>query len=49
MALCIENNAELLGVETVLAEAMSRRSEDNCFRSTFPRKRDALPSQDDCD
>ncbi len=49
MALRIENNAELLGVETALAEAMSRRSQGNCSRSSSPRKREASPSQDDRD
>jgi hypothetical protein len=49
MALRIENNAELLGAETALAKAMSRRSQGDCSRSTSRRKREASPSQDDRD
>jgi hypothetical protein len=41
MALRIENNAELLGAETALAEAMSRRLQGDRSRSTSPRKREA--------
>ncbi len=46
-ALCIENIAELLGAETVLAEAMSRRSKGNHSRSSSPRKRVVSLLQDD--
>ncbi len=49
MALRIENNAELLGVETTLAKTMSRRLQDDCTRSSSPRKGEASPLQDECD
>jgi hypothetical protein len=46
MALRIENNAELLGTETALAEAMSSRSQGDRSRSISPRKREASPLRD---
>jgi hypothetical protein len=49
MALHIENNVELLGAETAFAEAMSSRSQGDRSRSISPRKKEALPSQDDCE
>jgi hypothetical protein len=41
MASSIENNAELLGAKTALAEAMSQRLQGDCSRSTSPIKREA--------
>jgi hypothetical protein len=49
MTLCIENNVELLGAETALAEPMSRQSQSDCSRSSWPRKIEASLLQDDCD
>ncbi len=49
MALRIENNAELFGVEAALTKAMSRRWPGDYFRSSSPRKREASPLQDDYD
>ncbi len=49
IALCIENNAELLGVDAALANAKSRWSQGNFSRSISLRKRETLPLQDDHD
>ncbi len=48
MAPHIGSNAKHFGTETAFIKAMSRRSQDNHSRSTFPRKREASLSQDDC-
>jgi hypothetical protein len=48
VALCIENNAELLVADAALADARLGRPQADHSRSSLPRKREASPSQDNC-